>query len=147
MTRNLRTFFLVAALSIPSFSAPVQANDDFKKLLAALAVMGVIGVVAERERDKPIVAPVAPIPQPQRRPNRRWEDKSKRLPQKCFKTYPTEDGRLSFFSKKCLKKKYKSARNLPQKCERSVRTKGKTRSLYSPNCLQRNGYSSFRHRH
>lgn len=154
MIRNLRTLLFAAVLAIPSFSAPAHANDDFKKFLAAIALMGVIGVVAERERSKPVAAPVKPVPTPTYKPHRRWVDNSKQLPMTCYRTFRTRDGQRSFFSEECLNKHFKHARNLPKKCEMKVKGHGhgkwkgrgngwghmKHHKVYSPNCLQHNGY-------
>lgn len=144
MIRQLSMLLLIVVFAVPSLSTPAHANDDFKKFLAALAIMGVIGVVAERERDNPIVVPATPAPKPKRKSNRGWGDTSKKLPKECFKSYRTSDGKRSYFSKKCLRKNYEFARTLPRQCERKVWTKGKKRSLYSPNCLQHNGYHTRR---
>ncbi|AML50821.1 hypothetical protein [Falsihalocynthiibacter arcticus] len=159
MIRNLRTLLLVAVLAVPSFSAPAQANEDLKKFLAAIAVMGIIGVVAERERDnKPVAVPVKPIPDQIYKPNRRWTDNNKRLPQNCYRSFQTTDGNRSYYVEDCLNKHFRHAQNLPKQCEIKLKNNGKGKwkgkghgkgkgkghdkhvKVYSPNCLQHNGY-------
>lgn len=84
------------------------------------------GVTQPRQR-------VAPKPLPQR-VNR------KLLPQQCFRSFNSRNGKVRMFGRRCLEQNYRFVDRLPQNCVQRVRTRDGKRVGYGARCLQQNGY-------
>lgn len=76
---------------------------------------------------------VTPKPLPQR-VNR------KLLPQKCFRSFNSRNGKVRMFARRCLEKNYRFVNRLPQNCVQRIRTHDGKRIGYGARCLQQNGY-------
>lgn len=84
------------------------------------------GVSQQRQRVSP-----KPLPQQVNR---------KLLPQQCFRSFDTRNGKVRMFGRRCLEQNYRFASRLPQNCAQRIRTHEGKRTGYDARCLQQNGY-------
>ena len=154
MHRTFIATVVAASIAITGLSAlPARADqDDVAKALAALAGIAIIAKIIRDNKDDeqtvtrrypaypdPVIRPghprkVYPRPMPHRVDRRL-------LPQHCFRSYDTRQGRYHMFGRRCLKNNYRFARELPQRCALRIRTRDGIRSGYDARCLRRSGYS------
>ncbi|NRB16344.1 MAG: hypothetical protein HRU33_01880 [Rhodobacteraceae bacterium] len=142
--RKFIAFILAASIAITGFSAaPARAGDDVAKLLAGLAVLGILGVAINKDRHQRstvtrravVPAPVYQRPRPLPPRVTRYD-----LPEKCLRYFPAfRDGR-ALLGRKCLRKNYRHVKALPQQCRVTVGNGSRNKSAYKPRCLRRNGY-------
>jgi hypothetical protein len=142
--RKFIAFVLATSIAITGFSAaPARAGDDVAKLLAGLAVLGVLGVAISKERRKNrtvsrnTVEPAPVHTQPRPLPPRiaRYD-----LPGKCLRYFPAfRDGR-NLVGQKCLRNNYRHVNALPQQCRVTFWNGRRHKSAFKPRCLRRNGY-------
>jgi MYXO-CTERM domain-containing protein len=145
--RKFIAVILATALAITGVSStPVQAGDNTGKIVAGLAVLGVLGAALhrhntrDRRRSQEVVTrPHRPTPGPQPRPLPprlgRYD-----LPAQCVKYFPNfRDGR-SLVARGCLKRNYGSVHALPQSCKVTFWNGNKNRTAYKPRCLKNHGY-------
>ena len=150
--------FILTGLS----SVPAQAESkDLARALAAIAGIAIVGKLIhdrkkDKKRDHEVVTrrrPVDPIPiyrphRPRRvdptpvhpRPLPRRVDR-RQLPQHCFRSFDTPQGRFHMFGRQCLKKNYAFVNRLPKHCAQRIRTYNGKRNGFDARCLRREGYS------
>jgi len=153
MIRQVINTVAAAAIALVGVSAaPAHAEqNDVAKALAAVLGIAVIGkiihdrnkrdddVVQRRRPDDRVsrphrhVDPVHPRPLP-RRANR------KLLPQNCFRSFDTHQGRVRMFGRNCLQKHYAFADRLPRECRQRIKTHRGKRVGYGARCLRDYGY-------
>ncbi|WIY27779.1 hypothetical protein [Parasedimentitalea psychrophila] len=144
--RKFIAFILAASIAITGFSAaPARAGDDVAKLLAGLAVLGILGVAINKDRHQrgtvsrrvvePAVVPVYQRPRPLPPRVTRYD-----LPEKCLRYFPAfRDGR-ALLGQKCLRNNYRHVKALPKQCRVTFGKGRRNKSAYKPRCLRRNGY-------
>ncbi|MCV3270180.1 hypothetical protein [Roseobacter sinensis] len=153
MHRKFIATIVAAALAVTAIgSAPARADNDALRALAAIAGIAIVGkVIHDRNKRKNEqqtvtrhlndgyrypngrVIDLKPRPLPQRA-NRRL------LPGDCLRSVQTWDGRVRYFSQRCLERSYRDVNRLPQKCAVRFRGEDWTRRGYEARCLSRSGY-------
>jgi len=138
--RKFIAFVLATSIAITGFSAvPARAEDDVAKILAGLAVLGIIGVAInkDRRRSRTVVdpAPVHPEPRPLPPQVSRYD-----LPAHCLRFFPSYRDGKNLMGQKCLRKNYQHVRALPQNCRVTFWNGHRHKNAFKPRCLRRNGY-------
>ncbi|WP_300056989.1 hypothetical protein [uncultured Roseobacter sp.] len=153
MHRKFIATVIAAALTVTAIgSAPARADNDALRALAAIAGIAIVGKVIhdrnKRKAEKQTVTRnsstlyghggdrvirVKPRPLPHRA-NRRL------LPGDCLRSVDTWDGRVRYFSERCLERSYRHVNRLPQKCAVRFRGDDWNRRGYEARCLSRAGY-------
>ncbi|NIZ62597.1 hypothetical protein DL239_16620 [Sedimentitalea sp. CY04] len=147
--RKFIAFVLATSIAITGLSAaPARADDDVAKLLAGLAVLGVLGVAINKERRKNRTVtrtrvdptPSYPTPRPLPPQVTRYD-----LPKECLRYVPEfRDGR-NLVGQRCLRKNYRhSVKSLPQQCRVTFWNGRQHKNAFKPRCLRRNGYRMVR---
>ncbi len=155
MSRKFIATVLAASLAVTSISAvPAQAGeDDLVKLLAGATTLFIIGKALS---DKPARASTSNDREyyydrrhdydhrhDGRHDRDRWHRDSRKrvLPGYCRSSIWTQQGRLRFLDRRCLRQNYAHARDLPKQCRITTGNKsGHGRRGYSIRCLKRHGY-------
>jgi hypothetical protein len=143
--RKFIAVILAAALAITGASSgPARAGDDFGKVVAGLAVLGILGAAIHdhntRDRRRGTVTrPHRPNPTPHPRPLPprfgRYD-----LPAQCVKYFPNFRNGKNLVARGCLKRNYNQVRSLPQSCKVTFWNGRKNRTAYKPRCLNKHGY-------
>lgn len=142
--RKFIAFVLAASIAITGFSAaPARADEDVAKIIAGLAVLGILGAAINRDRHRNnhvTRAPANPVyvhPQPRPLPPRvaRYD-----LPGKCLRNFPAFQNGKNLMGQKCLQKNYRHANSLPQHCRVTFWNGRHHKNAFKPQCLHRNGY-------
>ena len=76
---------------------------------------------------------------PQPRPLPRHVSR-KLLPQECFRSFETRQGKIRMFGDRCLKRNFEHVNRLPQRCHYKFGTPNGQRSGYEARCLRDAGY-------
>ncbi len=163
MTRfkNL-TIAAFTALGITLSPVPAAADgQDIAKVIAGIAVLGLIAKAAEDRRDRRKEAVTSSqfgridsldnrrgtriIEGDIRRPGefkRKSVGKFKRraLPERCLRIVETNRRDRLVYTRGCLKRHYEHTSRLPQNCVRQIRTDRGLRTVYGARCLARDGW-------
>lgn len=157
------TLAIVAAFGIAVAPAPAAADsDDVAKIIAGLAVAGIVAKVIDDRKDRKRAATQQTnqwrpyndsFDQPRRNRTidgnlRRLDDgrrsnrgyKQYALPDQCLRILDTARGDRRVYARHCLKRNYAFANRLPQACEIKVRTNRGVRTVYGRRCLARDGW-------
>lgn len=161
MTRFLILALTSATLAFSPMTAPAaQANDrETARLLAGLAVLGIIGVAIadDKKKKKKKKREQAKVYRDQIEPryhdtlrndferhrdDRHYGKKDRRraLPDDCLHRVETRRGLRHVYGKQCLKRSYRHVSRLPDHCERTVYAYGREHSVYGARCLRRDGW-------
>lgn len=141
--RKFIAIILATALAVTGASSvPAHADNNTGKVVAGLAVLGLLGAALHRHntRDRrhgqeTVTRPTYPTPKPLPPRFGRYD-----LPAQCVKYFPSfKDGR-SLVARGCLRRNYEHARSLPQTCKVTFWNGRKTRTAYKPRCLKKHGY-------
>lgn len=142
--RKFIAIVLAAALAITGVSsAPAQAGNDVGKVVAGLAVLGILGAALhehntrDRHRES-VTRPHHPRPgKPRPLPPRvgRYD-----LPAQCVKHFPNFKNGRNLVARSCLNRNYNHTRSLPQTCKVTFWNGRKNRTAYNPRCLNQHGY-------
>lgn len=165
-----------AAAGIALTPAPAAADgDDIAKIIAGLAVAGIVAKAIDDRRDRKRARREAEqraqsfgrfgdgkgihhdgrrvIDGKIRRHDR--EDRRARfgpgfkrvaLPDRCLLTVETARGDRLAYGARCLNRHYRHASKLPTDCETVVRTPRGFRTVYGARCLKRDGWQVLAHR-
>lgn len=153
--RKFIALVLAAAMAVTGASAvPAKAGNDAGKVIAGLAVLGILGAVLHdhntRDRRETVTRPHHPQrphrlhgghrphhPTPKPLPPRfgRYD-----LPAKCVKTFPRYSRNRDLVARGCLKRNYQFEHKLPQACKVTFWNGQKNRTGYKPRCLNKHGY-------
>lgn len=161
-------FFKFALSGLTAFSlsiAPLPAaadpdGEDIAKVLAGLAVLGIIATAAndrQTDRKKASSLPAAgksygsieddrfprTIDGKIRRPGERYGGKGARrnpLPDRCVRFVTTNRIDRPVYDARCLSKTYAYVNRLPDRCRLHVRTGNRVRDVYGAHCLRRDGW-------
>ncbi len=145
MSRKFISIVLAASIAVTALSVPqAQAgNRALNKFLAGVAVIAVIGALAEsrgNRREPTYVNPTTrPLPPQVQR---------KILPRNCLKTVNTQGRRQNVYLLRCLKQNYDYTNELPNACTTNVSRNDGTnflRPAYGAQCLGQYGYKVARH--
>ncbi|MFS4581818.1 hypothetical protein [Phaeobacter sp. C3_T13_0] len=135
--RKFITLILAAAVAITGFSAvPARADEDVAKVLAGLAVLGIIGAIVKNNRDDDrvqVTRPHRPKPLPPR--VARYD-----LPAKCVRYFPRYSQSRTLMGRGCLRKQYGFEHTLPHACQVTFWNGKRNRVGYRPDCLKKRGY-------
>lgn len=138
---------------IPATAAP--DGEDIAKVLAGLAVIGLIANAANDRKKKPRSQVRAANPYATIEGSRIIEGKVRRpgelqhryrgvrraaLPERCARTLSTSRGDRTVYAARCLNRDYIYARELPSSCKLNVRTNNRVRTFYGARCLRRDGW-------
>lgn len=156
MSRTFIATLAAAAVALTAFgAAPVRADEDFNRAVAAILGIAVVGKIIhdKNKRDKrkvthertvtgKIIEPHRPgrvKPHVQPRPLPRKVNK-RLLPRNCFRTFQTRRGNSHGFGQHCLNNNYRFANSLPQHCLIRVRTNRGSGRAFEASCLRDAGY-------
>lgn len=137
MTRTLSAVGLSLTIFLTSLSAtaaPARADEDVAKVLAGLALLGIIASVANK-RDEPVARkhpPHRPVVTPRPVPS------LKVAPRRCLQKQWTHRGTRTVYAAGCMQHASKSAP--PRACLQAARTKSGPTRFYSPGCLRKHGW-------
>lgn len=156
------TLAIAAAFGIALAPAPAVADrDDLAKIIAGLAVAGIVAKVIDDRKDRKKANNSQVITQPRynsfdnwhgsdvdgtlRRPgannsNANRGYKRYALPEQCVRILNTGRGDRRVYGARCLQKNYAFANKLPRGCEIRVRTNNRVRTVYGQRCLSRDGW-------
>ena len=165
---RIATITATALAAVGIAMAPAAADgDDIAKIIAGLAVAGIIAKAIDDRRDKKraeraAAAKAAEFPRlgtgnkgrrtidgtirpyhrddDQRWPKLRAGYKRKALPDRCLLTVETARGNRLAYGAHCLDRRYRHANKLPRACETVVRTPRGFRTVYGARCLARDGW-------
>ena len=151
------------ALGLAVTPAPAAADgDDIARVLAGLAVIGIIAKVADDRRDRRKAASqdsiyprygtvdnrrgirttdgeLRRLGNPKQ--NRARGYKKRPLPDNCLRVIDSNRGRDRLvYVRRCLNRSYKFASKLPNHCQQVIRTYRGTRTVYGSRCLARDGW-------
>ncbi len=163
MIRTLIAATLSVALALPLATAPARADidgDDVAKVLGGLALLYVLSETLQNDnrRSTPTRRAPAPVylpPRPRQHDDRvrdrregNWHRDDRRrhrdvriLPEQCYVTHRTRQGRVSGYSARCMQNAVARPGLLPPQCIRQLRTDRGPRNIYGPRCLRRDGWS------
>ena len=152
----------VTALGLSVAPAPASADsNDVAKVLAGLAVIGILAKVADDRRDRrkvnnqtyypdygsvdnysgrrAVEGELRRIDKPRRSTQRGY--KKRPLPDRCLRVLDNNRGRDRLvYASRCLNRTYQHAKKLPDHCQRFIRTSRGTRTVYGSRCLSRDGW-------
>ncbi|WP_298259645.1 hypothetical protein [uncultured Litoreibacter sp.] len=136
MTRQFIAALLSLSLGFSAMStAPARADEDVVKVIAGLALLGIIASAAKK--DKREVAT-----QHRHRPHhtRPRHAKKKIAPHRCLREQWTHRGVRDVYGARCMKNNARHA--LPRNCKRTIDTRHGVRKFYTPHCLRKNGWKA-----
>ncbi|MCD9147256.1 hypothetical protein [Pseudophaeobacter flagellatus] len=143
--RKFIALILAASLAITGISStPVQAGNDVGKVVAGLAVLGILGAAlhdhnTRDRRRETVTRPHRPHRDPVTRPLPprvgRYD-----LPAQCVKYFPRFKNGRSLVAQNCLRRNYGRVKSLPRSCKVTFWNGRKNRSAYKPRCLKQHGY-------
>ena len=147
--RKFIAFVLATSIAITGFStAPARADEDVAKIIAGLAVLGILGAAINKSRHQtttvtrhvvtpaPVVVPTYPRPRPLPPRIARYD-----LPGKCLRKYPAFQGGSNLVGQNCLNNNYRhNVNSLPQQCRITFWDGRHHKNAFKPRCLRRNGY-------
>lgn len=145
--RKFIALILSLSLAVTGFSAvPARADEDVAKVIAGLALLGIIGAAINDRRDdhRPAVT--------HNRPNHghggqgygnrplpsgvaRYD-----VPAQCLRVFPRYSQSQKLLGQGCLRKNYRHANRLPHSCKVTFWNGRKHKTGYRPGCLRKNGY-------
>jgi len=150
----MRNTFIASVLSIAlaatSVTAtPARADEDVAKIIAGLALLGIIAGVSKKDRrhDPAPVMRRSPRhdPAPVAGGGHRYKDVSrdrrraaKIAPRQCLRNQWTHRGERSVYSARCLQRSVRAT--LPQNCLREARRTNGPRYFYTKRCLKGHGW-------
>ncbi|MGR3761440.1 hypothetical protein ACUXV3_15100 [Roseobacteraceae bacterium NS-SX3] len=147
--RKFIALILAAAIAVTGFSAaPARADNDVAKVLAGLALLGIVATAIKNRKDDghavsrsyqphqpynytPPRQPVKPLPPAVARYD---------LPASCLKVFPRYSRSHGLLGKGCLKKRYGHEHTLPQECRVTFWNGRRHHTGYKPGCLRHRGY-------
>ncbi len=137
--RKFIALILAASVVVTGFSAaPARADNDVGKIIAGLAVLGLIGAAiheSKKDRDEP--RHVSPPPRPKPLPPlvRRYD-----LPAQCLRTVRAWGHDRSVLEARCLRHNYRHVSQLPNACAIQLKNRYQDIDGYNPQCLRHQGY-------
>lgn len=152
----------ITALSLSLTPIPAAAADreDIAKVIAGLALLGIVAHAAnEREDRKQVTATRSAGPngivrgdgvirgEIRRHGNRNNQYHGVRraaLPDRCVRILSTARGDRAVYGARCLRQDYIYANQLPSSCKLQVRTNNRIRHVYGARCLRRDGWRVLR---
>lgn len=139
-----RTFIAIvlsAALAVTGVSAvPARADNDVGKVIAGVAVLGLLGAALHRHntRDRRRQQVMQPKPIPQH--FRKYD-----LPARCVRYFPNYSHEENLVARGCLRKNYQYEASLPRQCRVTFWNGNAHRTGYRPRCLTKRGYRLITH--
>ncbi|AFO89148.1 hypothetical protein D1822_16535 [Phaeobacter inhibens] len=146
--RKFITLIVAAAVAVTGFSAaPARADEDVAKVLAGLAVLGIIGAIVKNNRDDDHPQVTRPHRPTHGRPNRPHRPKPLPprvarydLPAQCVRYFPRYSQSRTLMGRGCLRKQYGFEHKLPRACQVTFWNGKRNRVGYRPDCLKNRGY-------
>jgi|GEM_PF-3557070 len=151
------TFAAACAIGL----TPVQATadtDDVAKVLAGIAVLGILAKAAENRSERKKARDTTPqewsrynqfetidgelrrYGEPRQKKTHGYK-KNNPLPDRCLFVLDTDRGRDRLvYGQRCLARSYKFTKKLPEQCKRLVRTDNGRRVVFGARCLQADGW-------
>ncbi len=137
MTRTLSAIGLSLTIfltSLTATTAPARADEDVGKILAGLALLGIIAAVIDDDNE-----PVARTHRPHRPAvTPRHVQKRKVAPARCLREQWTHRGVREVYAARCMRNVAKFAP--PRNCLREARTNSGPRRFYTKRCLRKHGW-------
>ena len=137
MTRTLSALGLSLTIfftSLTATTAPARADEDVAKVLAGLALLGILAATIDANKDEEVTRTrphkprVTPRPVPAR----------KVAPRRCLRDQWTHRGVREVYAAGCMRHVSKVAP--PRKCLREARTNSGPRRFYTKRCLRKHGW-------
>lgn len=138
MTRQFIAALLSLSLGFSAMTtAPARADEDVVKVIAGLALLGILANVA-KNNNREVVAQQSHRPR-HTQPTRPRHVK-KVAPRRCLREQWTHRGVREVYGARCMKNNARHA--LPRNCKRTIDTRNGVRKFYAPNCLRKNGWKA-----
>jgi len=139
MTRQFIAALLSLFLGLTAMTtAPARADEDVVKIIAGLAVLGILANAA-KDNTREVVTQRAPKPRhPQPVRKQKVQKARKVAPSRCLQQQWTHSGSREVYGAGCMQKNTRHA--LPRNCQRRIETRRGVQSFYMPNCLRNNGW-------
>ncbi|SFR36145.1 hypothetical protein [Litoreibacter janthinus] len=148
MTRKFIAALLSLSLAMTAMTtAPARADEDVGKIIAGLAVLGILSQVLKNKNNDEVVTqrdtrrydayPSRRNPNREMRPRRQA---AKIAPEKCLVNQWTHRGNIRVYGAKCMERSTRA--QLPRSCERRVESRQGARRFYSPQCLRQKGWQA-----
>lgn len=138
MTRTLSAIGLSLTIfltSLTATAAPARADEDIGKILAGLALLGILAATIDSKNDERVTRAtphrpkkVTPRPVPVR----------KVAPRRCLRDQWTHRGVRQVYAAGCMRHVSKFAP--PRNCLREARTNSGPRRFYTSRCLRKHGW-------
>lgn len=142
MTRQFIAALLGLSLGLTAITtAPARADEDVAKVLAGLAVIGILSkVLKDNDKDRVVARSDQSIWKGTKHDTRRIppRHKYKRAPRRCIREQWTHRGVRDVYGARCMKRHAQYAP--PRQCLRRVETRTGVRKFYAPRCLRKNGW-------
>lgn len=138
MTRQFLAALLSLSLGLTAMTtAPARADEDVAKVLAGLAVIGILSQVLKNDDHDGRVVSRNPVGAPKvHRPHK--PRRAKVAPRRCIREQWTHRGTRDVYGARCMKRHAKVSP--PRNCLRRVETRNGVRKFYAPRCLRKNGW-------
>ncbi len=136
MKRSLTATALALTMIITSISvtaAPARADEDVAKVLAGLALLGIIAAAVDDRKDRKAARKAQTYVAPKHVKRRAV------APNRCLRDQWTHKGWRQVYGAGCMRKHARVAP--PRKCLREARSNSGPRRFYTPRCLRKHGWS------
>lgn len=139
MTRQFIAALLSLSLGLTAMTtAPARADEDVAKILAGLAVIGILSQVLKNDDDRGRVVTRGYNEKYNGSKSRKKRQKAKVAPRRCLQEQWTHRGNRDVYGARCMKRHAQA--KPPSNCLRRVETRNGVRKFYAPNCLRKNGW-------
>jgi hypothetical protein len=139
MTRQFIAALLSLSLGFSAMStAPARADEDVVKVIAGLALLGILANAAKNDR-REVVTQRRHNPR-HTKPTRQRQVKKKVAPRRCLREQWTHKGKLDVYGASCMKNNARHA--LPRNCQRTIGTRQGVKKFYTSSCLRKNGWNA-----
>ena len=135
MKRSLTAIFLALTMIITSISAsatPARADEDVAKVLAGLALLGIIAAAVDDRNDRKAARNAQRHVTPKKIKRRAV------APNRCLRDQWTHRGWRQVYGAGCMRHHAQIAP--PRQCLREARSNSGPRRFYTPRCLQKHGW-------
>lgn len=135
MKRSLTAIFLGLTMIITSISvsaAPARADEDVAKVLAGLALLGIIAAAVDDRNDRKAARAA------ERAKQAKKERRRAVAPNRCLRDQWTHKGWRQVYGAGCMR--HHSQFAPPRACLREARSNSGPRRYYTPRCLQKHGW-------
>lgn len=140
MTRTVSAIALsltIFVTSLTATAAPARADEDVAKVLAGLALLGIIAATVKANKEpEPVARGNHRAHRPHVTPRR--SERRKVAPRRCLRDQWTHRGVRQVYGAGCLRNTAQA--KPPRACLRDARTNSGPRRFYTKRCLRKHGW-------